>query len=320
MVRVVNVLFHLMPIRLNLWLARRLGVLAYYLSGRRKQIAYANLKAAFSKEKTPYEIKHIAKNVYVQAAQTFAELLSLTKVNTQYLEKYIKFRHRDRLEKASKNSKGLIFISAHFGSWELMIATSITIGHPLHILARDQKMKRLNELLHRIRESKGNTVIRKGMDIKNIFQVLRRGDSIGILGDQNAGPTGTLLDFFGRPASTAIGPYRFAQKTGAWVLPAFMHRVKGPYHEVVLEEPMIIGKNEDITPYAQAYNRLLEKHVREDPDQWFWMHKKWKMTPVKKIMVLDDDKKGHLKQSLAVVKQIKRYREKEGFSPDQTKV
>ncbi|MFQ5952242.1 MAG: ELM1/GtrOC1 family putative glycosyltransferase, partial [Candidatus Omnitrophota bacterium] len=100
----------------------------------------------------------------------------------------------------------------------------------------------------------------------------------------------------------------------------FIHRIKGPYQKIILEKPMVIGKKEDIVPYMEEYNRLLEKHVREDPEQWFWMHKKWKLTPVKKIMVLDDGKKGHLKQSLAVIKQLKRYRQSEGFTPEQTPV
>jgi mitochondrial fission protein ELM1 len=138
--------------------------------------------------------------------------------------------------------------------------------------------------------------------------------------DQNAGANGVLLDLFGRPASTAIGPYRIAQKSGSWVLPAFIHRVKGPYHEVALGEPMVIKKDEDVVSYMKKYNQLLEEHVRAHPDHWFWMHKKWKITPVKRILVLDDGKKGHLKQSLAVVKQIKRYRQEEGFSPENTPV
>ena len=321
-----------MPVHFNLWLGRRLGTVLCLLSGKRTMVVYANLKAAFTSpaalrlpssargEKTLKELKRITKDVYGNLAQTFAEVLSMTKMDKRYIKKFVDIRGLERVEKASKNPKGMILLSAHFGNWELAILTSSMKGFPLYLLAREQKMKRLNELLNILRESKGNSVIRKGADVKNIFRVLRKGKSVGILADQNAGAGGELIDFMGRLASTATGPYRFAQKSGAWILPAFIHRVKGPYHELVVEPPMAIKKGEDIIPYMQEYNRLLEKHIRAHPDQWLWMHKRWKMTPVKKIMVLDDGKKGHLKQSLAVIEQLKLYREKEGYSPAHTEV
>jgi KDO2-lipid IV(A) lauroyltransferase len=302
--------------RFNLWLGRRVGWIIYILSGKRKHVTYSNLKAAFCKEKTPCELRKLTKKVYRHLGQTFVELASLTKVDEKYATKYIKITNIERLEEASKNPKGMVFLTAHLGNWELCAVKSVHSGFPLYILARDQKMKKLNELLHRLRESKGNFVIRKGMDVKNIFRVLRDGHSVGIVGDQNAGVNGELIGFFDRPASTPIGPFRIAQKTGAWILPSFIHREEGPYHEVVLEEIMKIGKDEDIVPYMKKYNSLLEKHTRNYPDQWFWMHKRWKLTPEKKILVLDDGKKGHLKQSMAVVKQIRRYREDEGFAPE----
>ena len=320
LVRALNLFFHIMPMRFNLWLGRRLGVLAYYLSGRRRAVTYANLKAAFCAEKTPREIKRISRNVYRHAAQTFVEIISMTKFDKKYIDRFVDVRNMERVEKASKNPGGMVLVSAHFGNWELSTATSAAKGFPLNMLTRDQKMERLNELLNRLREMKGSTLIRKGAAAKNIFRVLRKGEGVGLLADQNAGPNGKLIDFFGRAASTAVGPYRLAQKTGAWVLPAFIHRTEGPYHELILEEPMVIEKDEDIVPYMREYNRLLEKHIRKHPDQWFWMHKRWKMTPVKKIMVLDDGKKGHLKQSLAVVRQIERFREDEGYAPGQVEV
>lgn len=309
-----------MPMSFNLWVGRRVGSLVYYFSGKRARITYANLKAAFGKEKTPAEIRKIARGVYRTAGETFAELMSFTKVDKAYVDKYIRVENFDRVVESSKNPSGMIFASAHFGDWELATVTSVIKGIPLHLIARDQKMKRLNELLNMLRELKGNQVVRKGMDIKNVFRLLRSGKSIGILGDQNAGMSGILVDFFGRPASTAQGPYRFAQATGATVLPAFIHRVKGPYQHLVIEEPMTIKKDEDVTPYVAKYSQLLEKHIRNYPEQWFWMHKKWKVTPLRKVLVLDDGKKGHLKQSLAIVKEMEKFRLAEGFAPEYMEV
>ncbi|MBD3379913.1 MAG: hypothetical protein GF408_05565 [Candidatus Omnitrophica bacterium] len=320
MVRGLNRIFHYLPVRFNLMLGRSMGWVVYKLSGKRARITYANLKAAFHNEKPPREIKRITREAYRNMAQTFAELMSMTKFDREYLLKYVKVRNLEWSRRAFNWEKGSLFVSAHFGNWELCVAASVAYGNKVYFLVREQKMRRLNELLNQLREMRGNEVVRKGMDIRTIFRLLREGKSIGIAGDQNGGHSGVLVDFFGRPASTAVGPYKFAQKSGAMFLPIFIHRVEGPYHEIVVEEPMIIAKGDDLVPYMKKYNSLLEKHIRDHPEQWLWMHKRWKLTTLKKILVLSDGKKGHLKQSLAVVKQIRAYREQEGVAGDQTVV
>jgi len=110
------------------------------------------------------------------------------------------------------------------------------------------------------------------------------------------------------------------KKSGAMLLPAFIHRRKGPYHDLILEEPIRIGKEEDYIHVMERYNQLLEKHVRISPDQWFLMHKKWKLTPLKNVLVLDDGKKGHLTQSMAVTEGLKEYRQREGYDGKNTKI
>ncbi len=319
-VRGLNLFFNSLPMSFNLWVGRRMGWLIYALSGNRKNITYANLKAAFYSEKSPEEIKRLTRMVYRSIGESFLEILSLTKIDRKYIDKYVKVVNFDYVKEAVNNPKGTIFLSAHFGNWELTSVTSALLGHPLHLLVREQKMKRLNELLNRLRESKGTIVIRKGFDIKNIFRVLHQGNMVGIGADQNAGAMGEFIDFFGRPASTAIGAFKFAEKSGAWILPALIHRVKGPYHELVVEKPMKIGRNDDVVRYMKEYNKILEEHIRNYPDQWFWMHKRWKVTPLKKVLVLDDGKKGHLKQSMAVVKEIRKKREKDGKNREYTPV
>lgn len=318
LVKGVNIVFNFLPIGFILWLGRRVGGFVYLASGKRARIAYANLKASFCREKTPQELKVLRKKIYTNIAQTFAELIATTKFDQKYIDKYVKVINLDIAAEGSKNPNGMIFLSAHFGNWEMSTVASVYNGFPIHILVRDQKMQRLNELINQLRESRGNIVVRKGFDIKKIFKILREGKTLAIMGDQNAGVNGELVEFFGRPASVAKGPFKFARKSGATIVVALMHRVKGPYHELFLQGPMNIKKDEDIRPYMEEFNRMLEAEVRKYPDQWLWMHKRWKATPVRKIMVLDDGKKGHLNQSLAVCGQIKRYRQSEGFAPEDT--
>ena len=315
-----NRLFQVLPISFNLWLGRQLGYIAYAVSGKRNRITYANLKAAYCGEKSPRQLKRLTREVYRNWAQTFAEMLSMSKMDRKYIDKYIEIPNMERIDMCSKHKGGMVLVSAHFGNWELSTAASSILGYPLFMLTRDQKMVKTYELLNILRESKGNTVIRKGADVKNLFKVLRAGKGVGLLGDQNAGPNGILSELFKRPASTAVGPYRMAQKCGSYILPAFIHRKKGPYQKIFLEEPFLVGKDEDLKVPAEKFNKILEKHIRELPEQWLWMHKKWKMTDLKKILVLDDGKAGHFKQSMAVVKQIKKYREREGYLPEKVQV
>lgn len=295
-----------MPQRGVLLFGRIAGSVIYHFSGKRNRIAYSAMKAAFGDKYTPGELRALVKKVYRSMGETFIEILTITKVDKTYVDKYVRLDHPERLDEGGKNPGGMILLSAHFGNWELSTAVSALIGHPLHILARDQKMERLNELLNALRESKGSIVVRKGRDVRNIFRVLRAGGAVGILADQNAGANGIVLPFFNRPASIPVGAFRFAQKTGAVLIPSFIHRDSGPYHKIEVHEPMRIARGEDIIPYMERYNRILEDTIARHPDQWLWMHKKWKASPLRKTLILDDGKKGHLKQSLSLARAVRK--------------
>ncbi|MCQ9206993.1 MAG: mitochondrial fission ELM1 family protein [Omnitrophica bacterium] len=320
LVRGVSLVFFLLPTRFVLWMGARAGTLVYFFNTARRVIAYANLRAAFSREKTPDELRKLTKKVYRSLVQVFFEILTLRKVNRRYIDKYIDIVNPDNMLKIADHPKGIIFLSAHFGNWELSGMVSAANGFPLAVLAREQKMKKLNELINRLRESKGVEVVRKGITTRYIVKALHAGRIIGMVGDQDAGKSGELIEFFGRPVSTAPGTARIASKTGAYILPAFMARTNGPYHKLIIEEPIKIEKGEDLRAHLLRYNRLLEKNVRMYPDQWLWLHKRWKSTPLKQVTILTDGKTGHLNQAKAVSRLLKKYRQDAGFGAEDTKV
>jgi len=281
-------------------------------------IGHANLRAAFSREKTPSEIRRLNKGVYKSLSQILFEILTLTKVNRKYVDKYVEIVNPENMLDIKGHPKGIILLTAHFGNWELSGMVSAIMGFPLVALAREQKMKKLDGLINRLRESKGLQVVTKGITTRYIVEALHHGKMIGMVGDQDSGKTGEFVEFFGRPASTAPGSARIARKTSAYILPAFIARIKGPYHRLVLEKPIKINKGEDIKPYLLKYNRLLEKYVRTYPDQWLWLHKRWKSTPLKKVAILSDGKPGHLNQAKAVFNLLERYRRDSGYSAGDT--
>ena len=322
-VRALNKILAIVPISVSLWIGRRLGSVAFFLNKKRRLVAYANLKAAFAKEKGPAELRCITKRVYQNMVQTFMEVLNLTKINKKYYEKYIKMINLERLHNAAKSGRGTILLTAHFGDWEMSSLISSVIGFPILVLVREQKMKRLNELLNRLRESNGCKVIRKGMDVKNILKALRGKNIVGILSDQDAGRSGVFVDFFGRPTSYHSGPFEIAKHTDSLILPNLIVRTGGPYHKIYLED--YIDFREKYSPDAikeniQRFAKILESYVRKYPDQWLWLHKRWKSTPVKTVLILNDGKAGHLNQSLAIAKAIQKARVTQGYKPDDTKI
>jgi KDO2-lipid IV(A) lauroyltransferase len=318
-VRGLNLIFNLIPIGVGLWCGRAAGRIIFFLNRKRRLIAYANLKAALAKEKTPAQLKAILKRVYMNIAQTFVEVLNLTKVSRRYVDAYVKVINMDRMRNAAQSGRGVILLTAHFGNWELSSLVGAIVGFPMIVLAREQKMKRLNELLNRLRESKGCKVVRKGISVKFVFRALRNREIVGILADQDAGKRGVFVDFFGRPTSTAPGAFEFAKRTGAILLPNFIVRLKGPSHHLFLEDYIDVSSG-DVKAAIQSYMSLVESYVRRYPDQWLWLHKRWKSTPLKKVLVLNDGRAGHLNQSMAVAYEIRRARESQGYKPGDTEI
>ncbi len=322
-VRILNKILAFVPISASLWLGRRIGDVVFFFNRRRRVIAYANLKAAFGSEKTPAELRAITKAVYRNMVQTFVEVLNLTKINRKYVDKYVEVVNMDRIRNASKSGRGTVLLTAHFGDWELSSLVSSVEGFPILVLVREQKMKLLSDLLNQLRESNGCKVIRKGMDVKNILKALRDKNIVGVLSDQDAGKNGTFVDFFGRPTSHHSGPFEIAKHTDSLVLPNFIVRTHGPYHKLCLEEYIDFRESkspDDIKENLQKFAKLLEQYVRKYPEQWLWLHKRWKSTPIRTALVLSDGKAGHLNQSMAVAESLRRARRTQGFKPEDTKI
>lgn len=322
-VRLLNKILSFVPISVSLWIGRRLGSLAFFFNKKRRLVAYANLKAAFAKEKSPEELKGITKRVYQNMAQTFAEVLNLTKVSRKYVDKYVEVVNMERIRNAAKSGRGTILLTGHFGDWELSSLVSSVEGFPILVLAREQKMKRLNELLNRLRESNGCKVIRKGMSTKNILRALYDKNIVGILSDQDAGRNGMFVNLFGRPTSSHSGPMEIAKHTGSLILPNFIVRTGGPHHKLYLEEYIDFNdlkSEDDVKEALQRFTSLLESYIRKYPDQWLWLHKRWKSTPTRTVLVLNDGRAGHLNQSIAVASAIQKARMTQGYRSDDTKI
>ncbi len=295
--------------RVALLIGRSLGVLTWAFYAKRRRIAYANLKSAFSKEYSLNKIRLLTRRSFENLGMNVIELLRFPRMGRSYLDRFVKIENAYRIDEALSRGKGGIFLTAHFGNWELGGLAAAARGYQVMVLVREQKPFAINRLLNSYRALTGGEVVAKGMAVRNIMRGLKDNKMVAMLGDQDAGKKGVFVDFFGRSASTPPGAIAFALKTGCTILPTFVIRENGPCHRLVFAPPLELTRTgdeeRDIKDALTRFSRILERYIRAHPDQWLWMHKRWKSTPVRRILVLNDGKAGHLAQSLAVAQILK---------------
>ncbi len=306
-VRGLSALLCRVPPEAALWLGRRAGDFTYAVSSRRVRLGIRNLRAAFPGRYTPVEARRVIRTCYRHIGASTFELLRLPVIDRAYAERYVELPV-ERFQAAARTGRPVIYLTAHYGSWELSAIAAALAGFPMVVLARAQaNFPRLYRLLVSYRESKGCTVAHKGGAMRRLLRALDERRAVGILADQ-ATRHGDFLDFFGRPALFARGPFELAYDKRALVIPVFIRRLRGPFHRLEFEPPIdlrALGSQEAAVREGQRrYAEALARHIREDPTQWLWMHQRWKYTPARQVLVLSDGKLGHLKQSLAVVEAL----------------
>lgn len=306
MVRLIGSVVQRLSLEKAIHLGRRAGGLVYLLSGRR-QLAYANLKAAFP-ESTAQERKRWTKEMFENLGMSGVEILRFPILRKEDVDRCLINHGYEIYLEHRQRKKGLILLTAHMGNWELPQIVEGLRGRPLIVLARRQKYKRLDELLNSFREYYGSVSVGKGGGIRDLIRGLRQGGCVGVLGDQAGRDDGVWVRFFGRLTLSPRGPMALALKLGVPVLPVFFVRRHGPYHDLFIEPPFnrveTGERDKDIEANTQNYIRLLESYLLRYPSQWLWGHKRWKRTRTKRMTILSDGKRGHVKQSEALVKEF----------------
>jgi KDO2-lipid IV(A) lauroyltransferase len=275
--------FRLIPLGIRKVIFRALFRLFYHLSVKQRLIALSNLKRAYP-EKDMEEITEIAKGVYRHIAIVAAEFFELPSITKENLHEWVEFDGLENFEKASEQKKGILSIVAHFGNWELM-AVAVPLGaRPMSIVYRPLDNPTLDNLTAWMRTKDGNTLIPKGGSGRTITRLLGENRIIGILSDQNVDKyEGVFVDFFGRPACTAVGLAVLALRTSAPVLPAFMARMPDGKYRFIVQPAVEITRTDDyesdLQVNTQRFTKIVEDMVRQYPDQWFWIHQRWKTKP-----------------------------------------
>ncbi len=187
---------------------------------------------------------------------------------------------------AEQRGKGVLFLTGHLGAWELAPFAQACYGHPLHFLVRAIDNPRVDALVNRYRSLSGNAPIEKNQSARAILRILHTGGTVGILADQNTLPDeAVFVDFFGIAASTTTGIARLALHTGAAVVPGYIFWDAPAKKYCLRLEPALdlshsSNFERDIVDNTARFTRVIEDYVRRYPDQWVWVHKRWKIRPV----------------------------------------
>ncbi len=260
------------------------GYLFYLLYPRLRRVGMRNLEMALP-EKTLAERKKILRAMYRSLGRLLAEFTkfpSYTKKNISRIAVYDGF---ENFEAAHNRGKGVIFMTAHLGGWEIGSFAHSLYGYPHNVVGRKLDNPYLDKLVNGYRTMHGNRSFDKDEFARGLISAMRKGETVGILMDTNmTPPQGVFVDYFGQQACTASGAARVALHTDAAVVPAFTiwDEELGKYR-IHFEQAIPLARTGDSEADAvtntQAFTKAIEKIVRKHPEQWLWVHRRWKTRP-----------------------------------------
>lgn len=277
LIRVFAFALNLLPIGFAYWFARMAALLAYDGLRIRRQVTLDNLQLVLGKERERAQLIQIGRLAYQHIGMSFIEML-LTKTLCGKMNRLVDLTGNSTLKRYLARGRGLIVVAAHFGSWEMIGAASaagnITITGVAAMLANPY----VDAFINRARNRLGMETVPLTASAKQLVACLKEGKTIGLVADQNAGAKGVFVDFFGRPASTPRGPAQLALKYRAPMVAVMMLRTSPGHYRTVIKE-VEVREDDTVRSLTQRYTKILEENIRQCPEQYFWMHRRWKTRP-----------------------------------------
>ncbi len=279
MVRVLIAIVSVTPDVLVRAAGTTLGFVFYTLDGRHRRIAERNLATAFP-ARPEQERRAIARAAFAHFGRAAFELLKFSTLSPQQMLARVEFDGDERSRLAYAQGKGVLFITGHFGFWELQAMVHALRVEPVSILARALDNPQLHLLLERIRECTGNTAVYRRGTIRRVMRTLQAGHGVAVLIDQHIMSRDAIyVDFFERPAATTSAVAALALRTGAPVVPVFALPLGGGRYRMIYEhpvEPPRADSPDAIREFTQRCTDVLEMYVRRHPELWLWMHRRWR--------------------------------------------
>jgi Kdo2-lipid IVA lauroyltransferase/acyltransferase len=282
--RLILSLVGILPLRHSLKLGRSLGRIAYVVAGDLRRTGEINLKLAFP-EKADAERRQILKGCFRNLGRELGVFSHFSKRSADSLLSLVEPAGLGHLTEAKKAGTGVILFTAHLGAWEMTSFALSLLGHPLSFLVRRIDNPKIEEMVDTYRTSLGNRTLDKLSAARSMVKILRSGEVLGLLLDLNTlDDEAIFVDFFGTPASTNFMTAKLALRTESTILPVFApwdaEREKFLLH---IQPPVNVERSgdedENVRRLTAQLTRIIEEQIKNHPDQWLWIHKRWKTRP-----------------------------------------
>ena len=279
--------FSIVPHVLVIFFGKCLGFVLQYIVRFKKKLVLENLNTVYGeKDQWPQGIE---RRIYRHFGILMIEMLKLPSIKGENFTKRFHVKGRENLDQALEENKGAIVITGHTGNWEYGIAGLTSFGYPMNVIVKKLKNVDNDYVFEKIRGEKGVGFILKEKAVLNIRRALKKNKIVVMVIDQNSKRSeGAFVEHFGKPASTYAAPYVLASRFKCPVLPIFCHRDENLYDHHIevfpkIEHDLIEGDEEgtvklNIRKYLEAFEKFLLLH----PEQWIWMHRRWRTQPKEK--------------------------------------
>jgi KDO2-lipid IV(A) lauroyltransferase len=244
-----------------------------------RNFALGNLRLAF-KEKSERELKHLCSLVFENLGKNLVELLSFPKITEKNVDRLISVSGLQKIDILLKKGKGGVVVSGHLGNWEFLPLYFGLKGYPANVVARRMRFSKYTDWVNDLRSKKNIKVILRQNSFKELLSILTSNQLLGILPDQDVDSVeGVFVDFFGQKAYTPVGPVSLALASGAALITCYIYRDNN-HHQIVIDDPIELtisgDKQRDLVVNTEKWQKRIESYIRLYPEQWVWMHKRWK--------------------------------------------
>lgn len=266
-----------LPLRLAQFLGRQLGRLAFHVVRRERNKALRHIGIAFP-EWSASQKRNTIKAMFRHFGMSVFELAWLPNMTAELRATTTDIEGIDRILETLDSGRGVIMFTAHCGNWEWLSYVMGTFGRPVSVLHRERDQPEMNRYIIELRAKAGVRTIGRGTSssAKEMLQTLKQGGMLAFVIDQNLRTESVKVPFFGVPARTPVGPVKFAIKTEAMISVSYIHRMPDGRHHARFLEPFQAKKGDDPVELAAKITALYEEQIRRHPEQWVWMHDRWR--------------------------------------------
>ena len=283
LLKVISWISRFLPWRLGVALGSGIGLLFFLASRRYRMLAFENYKIAFGLDQIDPSSHEIIKRSFRNLGKSLVEILTLQHLTPSRFNSLILWEGEEYLKQAE--GEGIVLITGHIGNWELMGAALATRGYRLHAIAAPLYDARINQFIINLRARFNVGTINRGTpsSSRKILEILRKKEILALLIDQDTRVNGVFVPFFNKKAYTPTGAAQLALRSNAKTVVAFITRLSDGRHRITIQKPLTLFRTGDVKQNIAVNTALftvqLEQHIRTHPDQWVWMHRRWKTQP-----------------------------------------